>query len=66
MNMEWISVKDRMPEKHVMVILANSDRVAPGYLEQFGLFFVVLGGNDRILGQATHWMPLPPPPKEGE
>lgn len=49
--MEWIGVKDRLPEKDGWHLV-----FAPGYW-----------GNRRIYGiggMVTHWMPLPEPPKE--
>ena len=67
--MEWISVKDRMPNEHQVVLcfgfsgeddldlchkdydLGQIDNIAG--LQMFGL------SN----GTATHWMPLPEPPK---
>lgn len=67
---EWISVKDRMPEDNVPVLLVWTNgrvtSVIPGWHVSIkGL------GNDwntscglRPEEEITHWMPLPEPPKE--
>ena len=61
----WISVKERMPEDYVNVLIAMTD-VA-------GTFVAVAwrennGWNDGEGGwpdeNVTHWMPLPEPPEE--
>ena len=76
--MEWISVKDRLPEEGVEVLIyCNPDIVqavfSVGYWK--GSFDVTDYMNDgfvpdrRICKQGsdydyvTHWMPLPEPPK---
>lgn len=60
--MEWISVKDRLPEnkKYVLVWEPKLDKniiarynEKNGYWWSDGYFFVF----------PTHWMPLPEPPK---
>lgn len=70
--MEWISVKDRLPEdevspsaKQVKVLTAIKGK--NGYTVRTQLRF-----KDRYdkfawkysAGDITHWMPLPEPPKE--
>lgn len=49
---DWISVKDKMPERSKSVIWAFKDGT-------IGIWpsWVIVGG-------VTHWMPLPEPPKE--
>lgn len=60
--MDWISVKDRLPEPTVEVLAFHSpDRVID--------FSWVYGDGswafERSRGLVTHWMPLPAPPREG-
>jgi hypothetical protein len=63
-NMEWISVKDRLPEK-------EDDVLAYEFRGDISISYI--SGNDWrnlesgwILDEShvTHWMPLPEPPKE--
>ena len=67
--MEWISVKDRLPNERIMPVLAFNG-TAPIYNQHvfqatwFGQDKYFLA-NDRALkylGEITHWMPLPEPP----
>lgn len=46
---EWISVKDRLPEPYIPVLI---------YLGQRRIKIGV-----RQSDEYTHWMPLPPPPE---
>jgi hypothetical protein len=59
--MEWIDVKDRLPELHRRVLLFRSE-FDPyiGCLDTDGHWYI----NGSLLYQPTHWMPLPEPPKE--
>lgn len=75
LNMEWISVKERLPEvveykwgaDSNIVLVANKDGVYCGYLTRFrcdGQMHWVTNDStvsDEIHG-VTHWMPLPEPP----
>ena len=65
--MEWISVKDRLPEEQQYIIfyindngLFLEDRIATGIYED-GQFCDDHGFNWGL--ETTHWMPLPKPPK---
>ena len=57
--MEWISVKDELPEKDGLYIIYS-----PFFNIQTRMYYKHHG--DRFFGnmKATHWMPLPEPPKE--
>ena len=62
---QWISVKDRLPENDVEVMLYDTDcGVVLGWyddeIEDFATEFI------SPLDAVTHWMPLPEPPKDGD
>lgn len=64
--MDWISVKDRLPEPHRMVIVYVANRAGWWNIETD---FLNLNGSwasnaDSDWHIVTHWMPLPEPPKE--
>lgn len=68
---KWISVKDRLPEYGVPVLVADT---RDGFVSMFSLEkrpnnkSYWFNGEDWWLDQEeiTHWMPLPQPPKEEE
>jgi hypothetical protein len=65
--MEWISVKERMPEFCEYILVTNGKDVyeaklrGAGFLEsdRFGM-----SPNDLLEDGITHWMPLPEPPQQ--
>lgn len=66
-KMEWISVKDRLPENWQLVIMYqklskydNTLDIAIGSYAN-GKFHILWPEERR---NPTHWMPLPKPPKE--
>ena len=66
--MEWISVKERLPEKEVLA--ANFKprsygykEYLIGYLSEYTNGTITAENNHEILENVTHWMPLPEPPK---
>ena len=63
---EWISVKDRLPEKKNEAYLCSLDScLFPG--SQYISIRAFCGdGEWDANGTVTHWMPLPEPPKEGK
>lgn len=60
---EWITFKERVP-KHNQMIKCRSENLWVGE----GIFqdgkFVYSWIKGACVGFPTHWMPLPPPPKE--
>lgn len=63
---EWISVEDRLPERDSEVICRSNkegNRIFIGYLGYRSGAWMEDGSMH--IGEVTHWMPLPPPPKEG-
>ena len=63
--MEWISVSDRLPEYRIRV-LAYADNGAMFVASHYDDWYVDTGENyySCPLANITHWMPLPPAPKE--
>ena len=77
--MEWISVKDKLPENDDDVLVYDyrdgiglgcfEKKEVTGYFESDGSFFETNDGWDvnyswaRHMGP-THWMPLPKPPMD--
>ena len=65
---KWISVKDRLPDKHDRY-LCNVKAFSFPDLCYFAILKYDDGGfieGKIYTDDVTHWMPLPKPPKEGE
>ena len=66
--MEWISVKDRMPNMKDIVLVYDTflECVSIGYISEFlGERTVwIIDYGESVSDTVTHWMPLPEPPKE--
>lgn len=63
-NMEWISVKERLPERKEYncrgyVIVARDDETVGRDFYNNGRWFFTNQSNHEV----THWMPFPPAPK---
>lgn len=58
--MEWISVKEKLPENGVIVqVLNGRGRVVTNLKRQNRLWFLP-DGSMYVYYEPTHWMPLPP------
>ena len=64
--MEWINVNDRLPSNTNDVLVINDDgRMAVSCYFLAKDIYVWERRDDQIgLGNVTHWMPLPQPPKD--
>ena len=67
LSQSWISVKDRLPEPFVSVLGYCPDEdplptVHEVYMNGFGQW---TSAQVYGMGNVTHWMPMPEPPKEG-
>ena len=65
---EWISVKDRLPEKHDRFICtykfnSNSEMQFVGVLDYYASDQCPHWQHESAGVIVTHWMPLPKPPK---
>lgn len=60
--MEWISVKDRLPEEMCFVIGFGGEEVAPVVFCE-GEFGMWTPDGLACFNNITHWMPLPTPPE---
>lgn len=57
---KWISVKDRLPEPLADVLVYHAGgSIDLDWMDHAGEFMY-----ESIYGCATHWMPLPEPPKD--
>ena len=71
--MEWISVKDRIPNDEIPVLVTYKSFVNDELLSDMiaakskGKWYwwdgTPLCISDEVLVEITHWMPLPEPPK---
>ena len=60
-DMQWISVKDRLPGKDGMYLCLTM------FKNTFNYQITLWGGKHWFWGyDVCYWMPLPEPPKEGE
>lgn len=64
--MNWISVKDRLPDNHFLIIAFDKNYgVHPCFYGKDGFGkFKFFYDETTILHNVTHWMPLPDAPKE--
>lgn len=71
--MEWISVKDRLPEDYEKVIAYcnKTNKYFVGFARKSSYsgdtYWLLVGASGAVYyvkSKVTHWMPLPEPPKE--
>ena len=65
---EWISVKERLPQEFVSVLVYMPEErplptVHEGYVTNQGKWYAHFFEREPF--EVTHWMPLPEPPNEG-
>lgn len=66
--MEWISVKEKFPEKDRLVLFYHDNHIHIGsYINQspnhFHHIWQSYMGNENAKQDVEYWMPLPEPPK---
>lgn len=58
----WISCDDKMPEKHIPVLIAKGDNI--GHARRRVTSWCIIASNDIVVwDDVTHWQYLPPPPE---
>jgi hypothetical protein len=64
--LQWISVKDRLPETNELCIVNTEWRaIVPAlYGNESWIFDEGQGWSEKVLSYVSHWMPLPEPPKD--
>ena len=67
----WISVEERLPEKHVEVLICTEDyeKNELGFANTAvwdGSEWIETWNRKESILYVSHWMPLPAPPKEVE
>ena len=64
---KWISVKDRLPEGECIAYSSKFGEMMMGFIGETDESDTsyCCDSNTEWLGDVTHWMPLPEPPKEG-
>jgi hypothetical protein len=61
---EWISVKDRLPEKKgTFLVCTKNDFYCTKNIAKVRFYDGEWHGTGGIWSNVTHWMPLPEPPK---
>lgn len=75
-TIDWISIKDRLPEAGTLVVILHDDamnlnhRKPPVYFGRHnGKYWLQVTDHSDVMwpshiAQVSHWMPLPAPPKE--
>ncbi len=65
-NMEWISVKDRLPGYLTRCLVTNGKYVKTSWSKDNDHAWCEIHDFDEDvwLEDVTHWMPLPEPPKQ--
>lgn len=61
-KVEWISVKDRLPDDQYGILLYTGSQISIGYYDTKNFKFIDDSGRDYI--PITHWAELPEPPEK--
>lgn len=56
--MNWVSVKDELPKSQRVIAFTPNDDESMRYR------FIPANMFKQVASEATHWMPLPPPPNK--
>jgi hypothetical protein len=64
--MDWISVKDRLPEADTWVLVAFANGPRQVQDNKYMYTDKDYGTQWLVMPEPLYWMPLPQPPTEGE
>ena len=73
--MDWISIKDRLPDYQVALLVYRPQWKGRPIIEAYFIHIDRMGNqfvhdmgehDNHLFNGVTHWMPLPEPPKEEE
>lgn len=63
--MEWISVKNKLPEPLVDVLCTfNDGGYKPKIVDRGWMYYDGSWLDEPIYGKVTHWMPMPEPAED--
>ena len=62
----WISVKERMPESRIVVMVYCPERKTQYCAFYADKHWQIFGSYDTVWGEVTHWKPLPKAPESEE
>lgn len=67
--MNWISIKDRLPDDRIQVLIYNGERCSvssylPEYFNTFGFHQWSHWDEEFDYDNISHWMSLPAPPQD--
>lgn len=66
---EWISVKEMIPTSQRDMLITDGEEITIGWyylMKSEWTVGSVIPATHKLLGNVTHWMPLPKLPKEEE
>lgn len=63
-GMEWVSIKDELPEPLVDVLCTYDDGSSPKIVDRGWMFHSGEWTYEEIYGKVTHWMPMPEPAED--
>ena len=64
--MEWISLKDRLPEQYKSVLCYSLSEgiITDSFYDKIGEEYWFNGTRETYRDDITYWMPLPEPPNQ--